>query len=143
MAHVTFFKPPKGQHLVETGKRKALRMREKNAAAMREKRKARQAMQVLRRQCFQRDKGRCRACGVLVAYEHPSVEAQMQLHHVIYLSAGGPRLQLSNVCTLCWHCHRAEHEHRIAITGNANETLDIVQTNLDTGRVLAAWESKA
>ena len=54
----------------------------------------------IRRQCFERDKYRCRSCNNSNGL-HP--------HHIVYRSAGG-KDELSNLVTVCWVCHRAIHD---------------------------------
>ena len=54
---------------------------------------------------FQRDRGRCRACGVGVRlHGHPRVVANM--HELVPRSLGGSPLDSKNVITLCPQCHR-------------------------------------
>ena len=64
------------------------------------------------RDTLERDRYRCRA-------PECTKRANLEVHHVIFASHGGPD-ELPNLVTLChYHHHRGVHDHRIAVTGRA------------------------
>jgi len=60
----------------------------------------------LKKACFERDGWACRHCHNRNGL-HP--------HHLTYRSQGGQHT-LDNLLTLCWKCHRAEHDGFLKIT---------------------------
>ena len=54
----------------------------------------------LRRRCLDRDDWRCTRCGS---------PANLEMHHVVPLAAGGDALALDNVRMLCAGCHIETH----------------------------------
>lgn len=106
--------------------------RDKQLAAARE-------LQQVRRAIYERDKGCCRVCHRVLAFAHHNPYAQMHWHHVIYRSAGGPST-VENGISLCWRCHRFEHEHRLTIVGTGDK-VTITERNLTTGQILSERES--
>jgi 5-methylcytosine-specific restriction endonuclease McrA len=58
---------------------------------------------LLRRAVLQRDAWRCQKCGSL---------KQLEVHHLIKRSQLGDDI-MDNLITLCAHCHRESHLHRI------------------------------
>ena len=55
----------------------------------------------LRRAALDRDRWRCTRCGS---------PAELEVHHVVPLDAGGAALDLANVSTLCRDCHLGAHQ---------------------------------
>lgn len=102
--------------------------------------KHRQHMRALRLDCWTRDKGCCRVCDVPVALDDERVAKRMQMHHVVYRSAGGQDV-IENVCSTCWACHKAEHAHEIRISGDPMTTLIVKRISRETGKVNEVWES--
>jgi 5-methylcytosine-specific restriction endonuclease McrA len=64
---------------------------------------------------YRRDAGRCRVCRTIAAAFSPA-----SVHHIRYRSAGGTDAT-ENLILLCQNCHNDEHEHRIRITGTADD----------------------
>ena len=66
-------------------------------------------MKDLRQQCWDRDEGQCRHCGILTFYAavgyHPR---NYEMAHIRSRGAGGAD-ELSNLKTLCSLCHKSEH----------------------------------
>ena len=54
-----------------------------------------------------------------------------EIHHLIYLSQGGPT-EMSNLAGLCWYHHHMIHEGKWTLTGDANHQLTL--TNTATGQ---------
>jgi len=68
-------------------------------------------LQELRRQCYERDGGKCVECGVQLIYNpaHPLVPNGYHMAHIRARSLGGPD-HISNVRSKCSDCHiRVEH----------------------------------
>lgn len=63
-----------------------------------------------------RDGGRCRVDGCRSARE-------LELHHIVHRADGGTH-DASNIILCCGSCHRAHHEGRLRISGNA-ERLEV------------------
>ena len=55
---------------------------------------------------YARDKGKCVVCGKGVPVGVPP-------HHIVYRSRGGEDV-MENLVTLCYNCHRAIHDGKIA-----------------------------
>jgi hypothetical protein len=60
-----------------------------------------------------RDEYRCRYC---------RTRQHLEVHHIVFRSAGGSDIS-ANLCTLCNRCHRAVHDHKLAIEGDADGDL--------------------
>lgn len=88
---------------------------------------------------FRRDVGRCRATGVKLYMAHTNPFKVGHCHHIVYRSAGGLSTP-SNLVLLSPEAHVAEHDGRLDISGNPNETLTFTERDR-TGRVLRTWES--
>ena len=100
-----------------------------------------QARQENRVLCFERDKGRCRACytqDLRLECADPFLVAHA--HHIVYRSRGG-KDDLSNLCILCAICHESQHQKRLSITGNPNGTLVFREYAKWTRELLRKWES--
>ncbi len=67
-----------------------------------------------------RDESCCRVCRKFCNPRAVGLLVKAHHHHIVYSSAGGGTT-LENVCLLCAKCHNDEHQHRIGITGNADE----------------------
>jgi hypothetical protein len=119
-----FFKPAKGTAKLEQFDRKEERRIEKAKAADALRRAAAKDWDLVKRHVYERDLGQCRVCRVALHFKTSNPYHQFHPHHIVYRSAGGTD-QPENVCVVCVICHRAEHDHRISITGNANEALTI------------------
>ena len=68
------------------------------------------ALEVLRRDCFERDKGVCQECGIALLWE-PRFNGDRQAYdmaHIQSRGAGGSDI-LDNVRSLCHSCHMKEH----------------------------------
>lgn len=73
-----------------------------------------------------RDGHRCRVC-----LEYRGLD--IQRHHIVYRSAGGP-ITTSNVVSLCATCHLVGvHGGRIKLAGNADEKITITVTTTWVG----------
>jgi 5-methylcytosine-specific restriction endonuclease McrA len=67
-------------------------------------------LQVLRNECWVRDKGCCVKCGVDVWQELPHTsETAFHMAHIKAKRMGGDTLE--NVETLCGDCHRKYHNY--------------------------------
>lgn len=64
-----------------------------------------------RRLIWRRDHGRCQVGTCRSA-------RNLDVHHVVFRDDGGTH-HPSNLCLLCWGCHRAVHEGTILVTGEA------------------------
>lgn len=70
-----------------------------------------------------RDKRTCRACGRKSDPEAVGLTKRGHRHHIVYRSAGGEDIS-SNVITLCYECHDAEHVKRLLdVDGNADDAV--------------------
>lgn len=80
------------------------------------------------------DEHRCRVCGVWCTPDATTLLGKGHHHHIVYRSAGGPTT-VENVCLLCARCHNDEHQHRIAIDGNAHQApwLTLSRRDPETG----------
>lgn len=56
----------------------------------------------LRKRVMERDKHRCRFCGI---------DRNLHLHHIVYRSQGGQHEE-SNLITLCFKCHGTVHSDK-------------------------------
>jgi 5-methylcytosine-specific restriction endonuclease McrA len=56
---------------------------------------------------YQRDNYQCQNCGLSGG---PNGEIELHAHHIVPLSVGGNNT-LSNIVTLCHHCHILIHDH--------------------------------
>ncbi len=73
--------------------------------------KKRLSWHLLRVQIHQRDGGKCRRCHKKVYLSTPNLDALLEVHHVIFRSAGGSD-HPSNLVALCLPCHSLIHTHR-------------------------------
>lgn len=64
----------------------------------------------LKRQCFERDRWRCRHCGR---------REGLHCHHIVFRSRGGLDM-LSNLITICFHEHNEVHQEKLWLEGDAN-----------------------
>jgi 5-methylcytosine-specific restriction endonuclease McrA len=70
------------------------------------------AMQALRQECLNRDRGRCQECGILVDDSLPDWHPRKyHMAHIRSKHIGGDVLE--NVRVLCGKDHSAEHHGRI------------------------------
>lgn len=70
----------------------------------------------------QRDQSRCRVCH---RYVDPFADALVyrgEHHHIVFRSKQGPTIT-GNVVTLCVPCHRAVHDRKLTISGDADAQL--------------------
>lgn len=68
---------------------------------------------MLRLECLQRDRGRCRECGVRVSDSLPDYHPlKYHMAHIQGRGANGSDT-IENVRTLCGECHRKEHQGRL------------------------------
>jgi hypothetical protein len=51
-----------------------------------------------------------------------------EIHHLIYLSQGGPTT-MANLAGLCWYHHHMIHNQHWTLTGDANHELTLTNTN--------------
>lgn len=94
----------------------------------------------LRRAVFDRDKGRCRAFGLPLYFEHADPAQVGHCHHVIYRSAGGND-SLDNLIYLSWKAHQAVHDGLLKLEGDPNGVMSF--TLLDRkGKITRTWESE-
>ena len=71
------------------------------------------ALEQLRRDCYQRDGGICRVCGVAVTDYLPDWHPhKYQMMHVKSRGANGADV-IENVLTGCGECHRLSHAGKI------------------------------
>lgn len=120
----TNFKAAKGSARLAAQERKDARKRLKAKAQHQAKLAEHKRQQAIRLAVYQRDKGRCRVCGIETTIEG-NLYAMAHCHHVVYRSAGGSD-EPPNRCILCHDCHADEHASRIQITGDGNVTLQVV-----------------
>src|SRR5690348_7136975 len=65
-------------------------------------------LQMLRVDCYARDRGRCQKCGVMTIFDAPPIwDNSYHMAHRKAKRIGGDSLQ--NVRVLCGKCHRTEH----------------------------------
>ncbi len=131
-------KPAPGSGRVERKARKVEALRESTRDTRALKHAARRIEQDIRREVYDRDNARCRACGEALTFGGDLTEA-MHAHHLVMRSAGGSDLAENRVA-LDWECHLLAHEHRLRIEGEPNGTLTFTTVNLETGEVLRQWE---
>lgn len=115
-------KPVKHASRVAAQARQVLKRLAKAVTTRRKKLADYQADKAIRFACWERDKGRCRACGVTVPFQHPSLIVASHNHHIQYRSAGGSDESFNRV-TLDWACHSAEHDGLLSMSGDANGML--------------------
>lgn len=125
---------------LDTAIRKHARKRARQAVKTEATRDRALRLSALRRACYMRDAGRCRAYGVPLKLITDNPELLAHAHHLVYRSAGGGD-EMSNLVTLSPRAHRDEHEHRLVISGDPSGTLTFVERNLETGKVIRMWES--
>lgn len=69
-----------------------------------------EALEILRRDCWLRDGGNCRKCGIHTSYLlDPIHDRSYHMAHIKVKRMGGDNLE--NVRTLCGKCHRIEHAY--------------------------------
>lgn len=69
---------------------------------------------------FERDKGRCRLCGMKCWYGAAKLSEKADPHHIIFASAQGPD-ESWNLLLLCRGCHDLVHiVKRFYLSGNAD-----------------------
>jgi len=66
-----------------------------------------------------RDQGRCRVCGRACSPTAIAMVDRAERHHLVYRSQGGAH-ESRNVITLCLACHRAVHDCRVRVEGDAD-----------------------
>lgn len=120
--------------------RKFVRRQARQAEKDRLDRLQREADSIIRKACFVRDGGRCRAYGVPVKLVTDNPLELAECHHIEYRSAGGSD-EPFNRATLSPQAHRDEHDHKLVISGDGNGTLTFVKRDVETGRVLQMWTS--
>ena len=134
---ITSFKPSRFSRDVAKHERKELRAKVRAAEDRRESAE----WTAISKAIYVRDHGCCRVCGreTKRLSENPLLRAQC--HHIVYRSAGGGD-HSDNLINVCGVCHDQEHAHVIQITGHGDGVVSIIKTNLETGRVVRAWESE-
>lgn len=87
-----------------------------------------------------RDKGCCRICGKPAKLDGKGVLEQGHRHHVQYRSKGGMDTT-DNLVLLCAADHRAIHDGKIKLEGNADAPKGIKMTSLYArlGSVVERW----
>ena len=135
----TNFKPVRGQWKVDRQKRRAEAAGVVSEELDRLAGEERARLAVTRKAIYQRDHGCCRVCGKALRFEHQYPATRMQWHHIVYKSAGGDD-SIDNGLTVCWKCHRDEHESLIEIKGTG-QCVTIRRFHPETGRVVEQWES--
>jgi 5-methylcytosine-specific restriction endonuclease McrA len=95
----------------------------------------------LRFDVFTRDKGRCRAFGLPLYFEHSDPMQVGHCHHVIYRSAGGND-SLDNLLYLSWKAHQMVHDGMLIIHGDPNGLIYFTAKDRK-GKVTRTWESHA
>lgn len=80
---------------------KPLRRSERSRAAPKRQKRP-DIPEELRKRVLERDRGRCRFCGV---------DRNLHLHHIVYRSQGGLHEE-SNLITLCFKCHETVHSDK-------------------------------
>lgn len=68
----------------------------------------------------ERDGHCCRVCSTFCSPRAIGTLHRAHRHHIQYRSLGG-QTTTAGLCTLCAKCHDAEHQHRLRISGNADE----------------------
>lgn len=79
-----------------------------------------------------RDAGHCRVCGRRTDPYATDMLRRGEHHHLVYRSAGGVD-ENWNVVLLCLSCHRAEHDGKIEIRGNADTGIEVWRRHAETG----------
>lgn len=135
------WKNPKQQAKVDRLERKGVTDRAADREAKLERAAHNRQMTLTRRAIYERDKGCCRVCKRVLAFEHHNPKLQMQWHHIVYRSAGGDD-SVDNGLSICWRDHKREHEHVIVIKGTGAK-VTITEKHPETLRVIREWESVA
>lgn len=94
----------------------------------------------LRKEAYARDGGRCRVTGVPLKLVSENPELVAHGHQVIFKSAGG-KDELWNIATVAPRVHEGIHQHKYDVEGNANDTLIVRESDLETGKTTREWES--
>lgn len=85
-----------------------------------EQRAVERAWEALKRYVYDRDKGRCRLCG-LRCFFGGKLSERADVHHIVFQSAGGEDTK-TNCLLLCRACHDLIHiVKRFFLSGNADE----------------------
>lgn len=135
-----FIKPVKHSGKAERRVAKDAKRIERDKAAKRDKLAQALANRALRFDVFTRDKGRCRAFGTSLYFEHPDPTQVGHCHHVVFRSAGGADT-LDNLIYVSWAAHAMIHgAHTLEVTGHGNSLIHFVQKD-NKGRVVRSWES--
>jgi 5-methylcytosine-specific restriction endonuclease McrA len=135
---MAFLKPTRLERDVAKFDARLQRERAKDA----EDRAKQRAWSELSREIAKRDGGRCRVCGIRTGRPGGDPRLIGAAHHITYKSAGG-RDTTANLIWICGQCHAAEHQHQIVISGNGDQRIDVTQHDVETNRVVRAWESRA
>ena len=86
-----------------------------------EQRAIERAWEAVKKVIFERDKGRCRLCGLKCWYGSAKLSERADAHHIIFASAGGPD-ESWNLLLLCRGCHDLVHVmKRFFLSGNADD----------------------
>ncbi len=141
MAHQTFPKPLPGSGRLERRKHKLARKAGVEAETFEQKLERVEFWRVLRLAVFERDRGKCRACGKPLDIEAGIAANALHCHHVRHRSVGGTDT-LDNLAATCATDHRLHHDGRLTIAGDPNGTLFLVLRDLK-GVVKRSWESTA
>lgn len=105
---------------IKTLKRKLERRRLKRRAKRLRTLDQMQAWLLIRECIYDRDKGRCRVCGLFVYLRHVNPLIVGHVHHIVYRSACGPD-ESWNLILLCPECHSLEHDTKtLELNGNAD-----------------------
>lgn len=88
-----------------------------------------------------REGQRCRICDKWCNPTATTLLAKGHHHHIVYESACGPTT-IENVCYLCATCHNAEHQHRIEITGNAQDAPWLTLRKKDIAGEWYVWKQE-
>jgi hypothetical protein len=100
----------------------------------------------LREQCFERDKGRCRATGKALRFQASNPYLVGHAHHIVWLGRGGEDT-LSNLILVDPLIHELIHarvvnaSRRIDVTGDGNGTVHFSEIDLETGKTTREWDS--
>lgn len=130
------WKPSKLDRIAAKQERKAEESKAKAAAQRQEL----DRQSAIRKACYVRDGGVCRAFGVPLKLVSDNKLELAECHHIVFRSAGGSHEMINRV-TLSPKAHSMAHLHQLIIAGDPNGTLTFVERNLETGKVLRMWES--
>lgn len=125
---------------VERIAKKQARKAEVSKAKGKALRTDRARLSAIREACYERDKGRCRACGLVVQLRDSNPFLVAECDHLKPRSQGGSD-ELENRATLCLNCHHAKHQALLQITGDPNDTLSFTEYDATSGRTVRTWES--